>query len=131
MHAGARRYYEREKPSIIQENSRLMATMLYVGAILTSTFVALRARVKRSRRIRMKDYNLQLMELAEAAENAARGSDLSKVKSRLVEILREDVNDLDAERVTQEEFDHFSFTWQAVDTLVRDRGMAPASLAAQ
>jgi hypothetical protein len=41
------------------------------------------------------------------------------------------VNDLDAERVTQEEFDHFSFTWQAVDTLVRDRGMAPASLAAQ
>jgi TRAP transporter TAXI family solute receptor len=131
MHAGARRYYEREKPSIIQENSRLMATMLYVGAILTSTFVALRARVKRSRRIRMKDYNLQLMELAEAAENAARGSDLSKVKSRLVEILREVVNDLDAERVTQEEFDHFSFTWQAVDTLVRDRGMAPASLAAQ
>jgi hypothetical protein len=79
----------------------------------------------------MKDYNLQLMELAEAAENAARGSDLSKVKSRLVEILREVVNDLDAERVTQEEFDHFSFTWQAVDTLVRDRGMAPASLAAQ
>jgi hypothetical protein len=31
------------------------------------------------------------------------------------------VRDLDAERVTKDEFDHFSFTWQAVDTLVRDR----------
>jgi TRAP transporter TAXI family solute receptor len=123
MHSGARRYYEREKPSIIQENSRLLATMLYVIAILTSTFLALRARVKRSRRIRMKDYNLQLMELAEIAEKAAPGTDLQEQKARLVEILREVVHDLDAERVTQEEFDHFSFAWQAVDTLVRDRSV--------
>jgi hypothetical protein len=97
--------------------------MLYVIAILTSTFLALRARVKRSRRIRMKDYNLQLMELAEIAEKAAPGTDLQEQKARLVEILREVVHDLDAERVTQEEFDHFSFAWQAVDTLVRDRSV--------
>ena len=31
------------------------------------------------------------------------------------------VNDLDSDRVNQEEFEHFSFTWQAVDALVRDR----------
>jgi hypothetical protein len=36
-------------------------------------------------------------------------------------MLREVVSDLDGERVTQEEFEHFSFTWQAVDTLVRER----------
>ena len=55
MHDGARRYYEREKPTILQENSRVLAALLYVIAILTSAAVALRARVKRSRRIRMKD----------------------------------------------------------------------------
>ena len=45
---------------------------------------------------------------------------------RLIEILKEVVHDLDTERVSQEEFDHFSFTWQAVDTLLRDRS-APES----
>jgi TRAP transporter TAXI family solute receptor len=125
MHAGARRYYEREKPTIIQENSRLLAALLYVIAILTSAFLALRTRVKRSRRIRMKDYNLKLMDLADEAEQAVPGTELRAHKSRLVEILREVVQDLDADRVTQEEFDHFSFTWQAVDTLVRDRSAVP------
>jgi hypothetical protein len=46
---------------------------------------------------------------------------LSPLRERLVEILQEVVTDLDAERVTKEEFDHFSFTWQAVDTLLRDQ----------
>jgi hypothetical protein len=121
MHAGARRYYDREKPGILQENSRVLAALLYVLAILTSGFVALRARLKRSRRIRMKDYNLTLMEIAGEAEQAESGSDLRAQKDRLLEILREVVHDLDSDRVTQEEFDHFSFTWQAVDTLLRDR----------
>jgi hypothetical protein len=31
------------------------------------------------------------------------------------------VGDLEREKVNQEEFEHFSFTWQAVDALVRDR----------
>ena len=121
MHAGARRYYDREKPSVFQENSRMLAALLYVVAILTSAFLALRGRVKRSRHIRMKDYNLELMSIAEAVEQAQPDADLQDHKTRLVRILREVVRDLDAERVTQEEFDHFSFTWQAVDTLVRDR----------
>jgi TRAP transporter TAXI family solute receptor len=131
MHDGARRYYEREKPSIMQENSRLLAAVLYVIAILTSAIVALRSRVKRSRRIRMKDYNMQLMEIADEAEQTSSGMDLQTQKSHLVAILREVVRDLDAERVTQAEFDHFSFAWQAVDTLVRDRSLASARMTEQ
>ena len=42
-------------------------------------------------------------------------------KHKLVDILSEVVADLDRERVSQEEFEHFSFAWQAVDALVRDR----------
>jgi hypothetical protein len=33
------------------------------------------------------------------------------------------VSDLDHDKVSQEEFEHFSFTWQAVDALVRDQLM--------
>ena len=124
MHPGAQRYYDREKPTIIQEHSRVLAALLYVLAILTSGFVALRARLKRSRRIRMKDYNIALMEIAGEAEKAPAGASLQAQKDRLIEILKEVVHDLDSERVSQEEFDHFSFTWQAVDTLLRDRSLS-------
>jgi hypothetical protein len=36
-------------------------------------------------------------------------------------MLRGVVIDLDHERVSQVDFEHFSFTWNAVDTLIRDR----------
>ena len=42
-------------------------------------------------------------------------------KHQLVDMLTEVIGDLERERVSQEEFEHFSFTWQAVDALVRDR----------
>jgi TRAP transporter TAXI family solute receptor len=121
LHTGARRYYDREKPSIIQENSRLAATLLYVCALLTSVFVALRARVKQAHRVRAGEYNVELMDIAGQARDAGQDDDLSPLRERLVEILQQVVTDLDAERVTKEEFDHFSFTWQAVDTLLRDQ----------
>ncbi|MGI9291546.1 MAG: TAXI family TRAP transporter solute-binding subunit [Gammaproteobacteria bacterium] len=121
LHEGARRYYDREKPSVIQENSRLAATMLYVCALLTSVFVALRSRVKHAHRVRVSKYNVELMDIAQQARTADATTDLSPLRERLVEILQEVVLDLDAERVTKDEFDHFSFTWQAVDTLLRDQ----------
>jgi hypothetical protein len=46
-------------------------------------------------------------------------------KHQLMDILTEVVNDLERERVSQEEFEHFSFTWQAVDALLRDRLALP------
>jgi hypothetical protein len=46
-----------------------------------------------------------------------------------MDMLGEVVRDLEGQRVSQDEFEHFSFTWQAVDALVRDRllllGVAP------
>jgi len=121
IHAGARRYYDREKPSLLQENSRMAATALYVCAILTSLFIALRSRIKRAQRVRVSDYNLELIDIVDKARVSLSDEDLAPLQERLVEILRAMVRDLDGDRVTKDEFDHFSFTWQAVDTLVRDR----------
>lgn len=121
VHEGAQRYYDREKPSLLQENSRIASAVLYIAALLTSLVVALRARIKKAQRVRVSDYNMELISMADQARNAAATDALKSVEERLVEILRIMVRDLDAERVTKDEFDHFSFTWQAVDTLVRDR----------
>jgi len=121
MHVGAQRYYDREKPTLLQENSRIAATVLYIGALFTSLLIALRARIKRAQRVRVSDYNMELMALADKAREAEFQADLQPLEERLIEILRVMVRDLDADRVTKDEFDHFSFTWQAVDTVVRDQ----------
>jgi hypothetical protein len=121
VHPGARSYYDREKPGFLQQNTRLAASLLYVVAILTSVGVALRSRIQRSRKVRVSDYTLQLMAIAEEARNADTSRQLEALRDRLVSMLQHMIRDLSKDRVTQEEFEHFSFTWQAVDTVVRDR----------
>ena len=69
----------------------------------------------------MSDYNLELIDIVDKSRVSQSDADLDSLQERLVEILRAMVGDLEGDRVTKDEFDHFSFTWQAVDTLVRDR----------
>ena len=121
LHPGARRYYDREKPGLLQQNTRLLASLLYVVAILTSAGFAMRSRFMRRRKVRVSDYNHQLMAIAGAARETDSSRELFGLRDQLVSMLQHIVSDLDHDHVSQEEFEHFSFTWQAVDTVVRDR----------
>lgn len=122
-HPGARRYYDREKPGILAQNARLASAALYAIVILCTGAVAIRARWLKTRRLRMGDFNTRLMQIAEGARSNSNYQQLLGHKNSLMDILEEVVGDLDAEKVSQEEFEHFSFTWQAVDALVRDQIM--------
>ncbi len=119
IHDGARSYYDREKPSFWQQNARILAPTLYVIVILSSALFALRSRVLGSRHVRMGHYNFELMEIAEQAKITQKRADLIPLHDRLMAILRSVVVDLDRSRVSQGEFEHFSFAWNAVDRLVR------------
>lgn len=120
-HPGARSYYDREKPGIMQRNARLVSALLYMAAIVFSALLALRTHWVRSRRMRMHDFNRRLMELAATVRSESGTDKLLDRKNELMDILEEVVGDLERERVNQDEFEHFSFTWQAVDAMVRDR----------
>lgn len=120
-HPGARQYFDREKPGLLAQNARLASALIYLFVLLGSGVIALRARWLRSRRLRMGDFNARLMQIAQAVRGCNERGKLLQSKDQLMDILGEVVKDLDAERVSQEEFEHFSFTWQAVDALVRDQ----------
>lgn len=130
-HPGSRAYYDREKPGVLQQNARLVSAMLYVLAIVVSALLALRSHWIRSRRLRMHTFNRRLVEIAAEARREHSVDDLLQRKHQLMDMLEEVVTDLERERVSQEEFEHFSFTWQAVDALLRDRlqlvGALPAA----
>jgi len=120
-HPGARSYYDREKPGFMQQNARLVSAILYMLAIVCSGLLAMRTHWVRSRRVRMHGFNARLMEIAAGAKEESDRAQLLARKQQLIDMLSEVVKDLEGERVNQEEFEHFSFTWQAVDALVRDR----------
>ncbi len=131
-HPGARAYFDREKPGFMQQNARLVSAVLYIVAIVFSGLLALRTHWVRSRRLRMHTFNKRLMEIAAGARDEVDASKLMASKHHLMDMLREVVDDLESERVNQEEFEHFSFTWQAVDALLRDRlNMATGRLETQ
>jgi TRAP transporter TAXI family solute receptor len=120
-HPGARRYFDREKPGLIQQNARMASAVLYAIVIFFTAAIALRSHWMKTRRVRMGDFNKRLMEIVEEARAADSYEALMGHKNHLINILGEVVSDLDQEKVSQEEFEHFSFTWQAVDALVRDQ----------
>ena len=120
-HPGARSYFDREKPGFMQQNARLASAMLYVIAIVTSALLALRTHWVRSRRVRMNVYNQRLMTIAHRVRREHSHAELATSKDELMDILSEVIDELEGERVSQSEFEHFSFTWQAVDALVRDQ----------
>ena len=120
-HPGSRRYYDREKPGFVQRNARFASAILYTVVILFSALVALRAQWQKARRVRMSKFNHQLVALAEQLRNRNSTQELASIKFRLLEILTEVMKDLDSNKVSQAEFEHFSFTWQAVDTMARDQ----------
>jgi TRAP transporter TAXI family solute receptor len=120
-HPGARQYFDREKPGLIQQNARMASAVLYAIVILCTGAIAVRSRWLKARRVRMGDFNTRLMEIVEQARGNENYQQLMEHKNHLINILSEVVSDLDQEKVSQEEFEHFSFTWQAVDALVRDQ----------
>jgi TRAP transporter TAXI family solute receptor len=120
-HPGARRYYDREKPGIVQQNARLASAILYTVVIIASALVALRGRWLKTRRLRIVHFNKRLMKIASVAQDCSERTLLLANKRTLINILEEVVDDLDSDKVSQEEFEHLSFTWQAVDSVVRDQ----------
>ena len=126
-HPGARQYFDREKPGVIQQNAKLMSAFLYALVILFSAGLALRSRWQNARRVRMGEFNKRLLDIAQQARATVDTGYLQELKSQLMNMLGEVVKGLDQEKVNQAEFEHFSFTWQAVDALVRDQMMLSTS----
>jgi TRAP transporter TAXI family solute receptor len=120
-HPGARHYYDREKPTFMQQNARLVSAILYMLAIVSSVLLALRTYWVKSKRLRMTGFNQRLMEIAASASEMSSLDSLLEDKQQLITILGNVIGDLERQKVSQEEFEHFSFTWQAVDALVRDQ----------
>lgn len=121
LHEGSEQYYTRDEPSFIQENAEPLALMVTVAAMLFSLMLALRSRFVSTQKNRMDSYNYILLDIAEAARQSEDREEISLLKQKLHETLEQVVRALDTDEVTEEGFQTFSFLWESVRVVLKER----------
>lgn len=118
LHPGAQRYYDREKPSFIQENAEPIALALSFLILIGSGLLRL---TSQSRKVRLDDYNRELLEVWQSAADTDDREQLLRHRDTLMGVLGKVVDDAEEGRITAEGFHIFSFTWESVYESIRDR----------
>jgi TRAP transporter TAXI family solute receptor len=128
VHEGAVAYYDREKPSFLEQNSDLIGVLLSIAAVLTSIGLWIKRRLEEGRKGRIDVYNLQLAQLSEDIGRTFSSDELANQRTRLYAMLNKVIRDLDEDKVAQEGFHTFAFTWGAVQKAIDDqRGVLQSS----
>lgn len=116
LHEGAKKYYDREKPSVWSEQANFLRTLVSLIAILGSMIFAFRNWYQSAQKNRGDAYNKDLLALYESAKEREHPREF--YQQELGNILTVVIDDLDNDRISRTGFDEFSFTWQAVSQLL-------------
>lgn len=120
VHEGALGYYNREKPSFLEEKAEFLALVLSAIVVLTSLMIAMVRRINDSKKGRIEDYAGELLKLEQSAKEAQNIPELDVFKARLTQILAEAVDDMRERRINAEGLQLFSFVWESVNYTVND-----------
>jgi len=118
VHEGAQRYYDRERPSFLQENAEVIALLLSVAALGISSLFRL---ADQGRRRRLEAYNAEMLSLYGDVKESDDLTAIGRKKEEMLQVLVRVLDDAEEGLVTEEGFQVFSLTWQAVNGALRDR----------
>lgn len=121
IHEGARRYYDRDQPSFIQENAEPIALMITIAAMIFSALLALRRTLANRAKNMGDDYNHRLLRIAHGARGTNEVDELEKLKQDLIELLDTVVEALDKDKVSEDAFQSFAFLWGSTKDTINDR----------
>lgn len=120
-HEGARRFYERDRPSFLQENAEPMAFVVTIVMLLGSGLLALRRTVLARQKNRADNHNHALLALSRQAREAGTVAEVRAVRAELFVLMERVVEALDVDKVSEEGFQSFSMIWESVRAMTRDR----------
>jgi hypothetical protein len=118
IHQGAQRYYSREQPNFLQENAELIALLLSIAALSVSSLFRM---ADQGRRRRLEAYNGEILGLYSAVKDSDDPRVVAAQKDEMLQVLVRVLDDAEEGLVTEEGFQVFSLTWQAVYQALRDR----------
>jgi TRAP transporter TAXI family solute receptor len=120
VHQGALSYFDREKPSFLEEKAEFLALVLSFMVVLYTLGLAFTRRLAERQKSRIEDYAGELLELEKAAKTATNIPELDVHKLRLTEILAEVVDDMRGHHINAEGLQFFSFVWESVNYTIND-----------
>lgn len=118
VHEGAQRYYDRERPSFLQENAEVIALLLSIAALGISSLFRM---ADQGRRRRLEAYNAEMLALYGEVKDSDDLGAIGRKKEEMLQVLVRVLDDAEEGQVTEEGFQVFSLTWQAVYGALRDR----------
>ena len=118
IHPGARRFYDRDQPSFLQENAEPLALIVSVIVILVSLLVQLTS-IRRKKE--MDRFNGELLLLADKARHAGSVEVIDQCDEELSNFVPRIVAATRNGRISSEQFDLFHFTYDSVEDAIRDR----------
>jgi TRAP transporter TAXI family solute receptor len=118
VHAGVRAFWDRDKPSFLQENAEAIALMISIAVVSMSAYLQL---ANRRRKKVMDAYNRQLIELGRKARNASDFAALDTCNEQLANFVGRIVHETERGRINTAEFTLFHFAYDAVEDAIKDR----------
>jgi TRAP transporter TAXI family solute receptor len=118
IHAGVWAFWDRDKPSFLQENAEAIALMISIAVVATSLYLQW---VTRRRKRVMDAYNAELIELGKRARNAPDFVTLDECNALLATFVGRIVQAAEHGRINPAEFTLFNFTYDSVEDAIKDR----------
>jgi TRAP transporter TAXI family solute receptor len=118
VHAGVRAFWDRDKPSFIQQNAEPIALMITIALVSMSGYIQL---ANRRRKKVMDAYNRELIDLAHKARTAPDFAALDQCNDMLAEFVGRIVHATERGRINTAEFTLFNFAYDAVEDAIKDR----------
>ncbi len=121
VHPGAISFYDRNQPSFFQENAEPIGVIISVIAVMLSGLLWVKRRWEERQKGRIDVYNLDLLDITEAARNATSPAQLETCRNSLFDMLTQVVRDLDDDKIDGEGFHFFAFTWEAACAVIGEK----------
>ncbi|MCF6189354.1 MAG: TAXI family TRAP transporter solute-binding subunit [Cocleimonas sp.] len=118
LHEGAEQYYDRNEPNFLQEQAEPMAFIITILAVLGSGIMQLARRRQKSLLVA---YNEELSDILKKAEHITNQSELQVMADHLNDIFKKIAKDRTRGKLTAEDFDFISFSWQMARDEVNER----------
>jgi uncharacterized protein len=121
VHIGATAYYERDRPSFIQENADFLALILTLILLLWSWVGQLKRLLVRVQKNAADEYSKKVIQQLNEVTKTTTLKQVETIREELLQLLTSAVNDLDKDVISEESFQSFRVIWQIALDTVRER----------
>lgn len=122
LHAGARAYYDRDKPGVWVAYADPLALGLSLTVLCISGIWHVRLRLAQMRKDRADKYSLEILGLLERLRSIEDSlEEMEEVRAGLFDIFKRVVRDVADDKVSTESFHLFAFPWEMAIGAIRHR----------